>query len=217
MELFTSDAARAAGIHYINQEVKTVAEYITNESKLAPVRVYGNPKQPDFLNMSYAFTYPPYPSPESVAAWSRAPARQEGVNLWIMHSPPVDRLDAINVPGGLIGCVAQYERIAAARPLLCVFGHYHFSWGVERVRWEEDNNRVAGANLLTLSEERKGEQNLGGPPTKSTFSFTGSKPGSLPPLEVGKETLFVNAAWMTMKKRTVEKRNLPIVIELQIP
>jgi len=31
----------------------------------------------------------------------------------------------------------------------------------------------------------------------------------------GKETVFINAAWMTMEKGKVEKRNKPIVIDLE--
>lgn len=34
-------------------------------------------------------------------------------------------------------------------------------------------------------------------------------------LTPGKETVFINAAWMTMEKGKVEKRNKPIVIDLE--
>ncbi|ORY01422.1 Metallo-dependent phosphatase-like protein [Clohesyomyces aquaticus] len=218
VDLFTSAAAKATGIYYLYQEVRIVAQYITDDATLAAVRVYGNPKQPDFLNMPYAFTYPPYPSPESVAAWAQAPNRQDGINIWVMHSPPINRLDAINVPGGLTGCIAQYKRIAAARPLLCVFGHYHFSWGAERVRWKNDHDHeVSTTDILTLSEERKREQSLKLPETRFHLSFASITDNSLPSLEVGKETLFVNASWMTMKKRKVEERNFPLDISLRLP
>jgi len=35
-------------------------------------------------------------------------------------------------------------------------------------------------------------------------------------LEVGKETVFVNAGWMTMAKTTTEERNPPFVVVLQL-
>jgi len=39
------------------------------------------------------------------------------------------------------------------------------------------------------------------------YDFTNLKPG--------KETVFINAAWMTMEKGKVEKRNKPVVINLE--
>jgi hypothetical protein len=45
------------------------------------------------------------------------------------------------------------------------------------------------------------------------FDFSGSGPlGSIAP---GKEAIFVNAAWMTMQKTAVERRNPPFVIILE--
>jgi hypothetical protein len=43
---------------------------------------------------------------------------------------------------------------------------------------------------------------------KVEFDFKG--------LPGGKETLFVNAAWMTSEKRKVEERNMPVVVNLQL-
>ena len=42
------------------------------------------------------------------------------------------RLDQIHI-AGLIGCEAQRKKVAAARPLVCIFGHYHCGYGVEKV------------------------------------------------------------------------------------
>ncbi|OQU98472.1 hypothetical protein CLAIMM_04257 [Cladophialophora immunda] len=211
LDLFTSENARAAGIQYLDREVRTVGYCVVPDQKHVPIRVYGNPTQPDFLNMPYAFTYPPFPSPASIEAWNSSPDRGRAVNLWVMHSPPKDRLDAINIPG-LSGCAAELGKIAGARPMLCVFGHYHFSWGVERVRWNDENG-VAEAELFAMSKERRqasGDRERHEEHT--VFDFSGQ--GVLAPLDEGEETVFVNAAWMTMKKRAVTDRNPPFQILL---
>ncbi|EWC43654.1 hypothetical protein DRE_01541 [Drechslerella stenobrocha 248] len=206
VELFTSDAAKAAGIHYLNQQVQTFTDY-TSDSP-GELRVYGNPRQPEFLGKPYAFIYRPFPFEGSVEAWKDAPTSNDNVDIWVMHSPPYGRLDAITAKyKGLTGCQVQVRKIAAAKPLLCVFGHYHFSWGVERVRWEEDGDGVSSSEFLSLSPERKLEEGRDGPESVSEFSF--------PQLERGRETIFVNAACMTMNKAS-EDRNKPIVINLSL-
>jgi len=118
-----------------------------------------------------------------------------------MHSPPRHRLDAVHVPV-LTGCVEQARVISHVRPLLCVFGHYHLSWGAERVQWNVENDEVKEAVLLS-----KG-------PGVHEFDFSGS--GPIDPLIHKQETLFVNAAWMTAKGGLVSERNLPFVIKLPL-
>ena len=125
LDLFTSDKAQASGICLVDREIKTIGEYKTGTlGETRPIRVYGNPMQPNFLNSSYVFTYKPYPDESSVKAWTTAPNTSEAFDIWVMYSPPRHRLDAINVPG-LTGCVEHVRVIAKARPLMCVFGNYH--------------------------------------------------------------------------------------------
>jgi hypothetical protein len=202
VELFTSIKAKECGIHYLDREVKTVAYTRTPQGgNLSPIRVYGNPCQPDFLKSSYAFTYLPSPSEGAEDAWTTAPSRGDGIDIWAMHSPPKGRLDIIPLPP-LTGCAVQARKIAEARPLLCVFGHYHYSWGVERVRWRGDGDEVDEAEKWQSEERRE-------------FDF--SEGGVDRAIERGKETIFVNAGWMTMEKRKVERRNPPFVITLPLP
>ena len=98
-----------------------------------------------------------------------------------------------------MGCEAQRKKVAAARPLVCVFGHYHCSYGVEKVVWQ-DFDDATKCDQIEKSEILTDES--GGP-----YDFTG--------LKRGKETVFINAAWMTMEKGKVQKRNKPIVIDLE--
>lgn len=213
LSLLTTKHAIAGGVRYIDREVQTIAFCRTLGGKEQPIRIYGNPMQPEFLGKPYAFIYPPAPSPEASAAWVSAPGSDDPVDIWVMHSPPKGRLDAINVPG-LVGCAEQVEKIAKARPLLCVFGHYHYSWGMERVRWIGERSQDVEVQCLAKSKERQ-EAEGENIPIQRDFDFSGH--GSEAKLEVGQETIFVNAAWMTMKKAIIETRNPPFVITLQLP
>ncbi|KAK6539162.1 hypothetical protein TWF694_009406 [Orbilia ellipsospora] len=209
--LFTSETAKASGIHYIDRRVETVSDYKDTESTLPDIRVYGNPCQPEFIGKPYAFIYNPSPSDSSTEAWNGAPTRNDKTHIWVMHSPPKGRLDSINKvyrDMGLIGCEVQAIKIAAARPLLCVFGHYHFSWGVERVRWQKDSDQIEESEILSMSSERRLEEERTEPESLSEFSFEG--------LEFGRDTIFVNAAWKTMKKGEGMPKNKPIVINLSL-
>ena len=183
-----------------------------SNSETRPIKDYGNPLQPEFSGNTYPFSYKPHPDPGSLAAWASAPRASEGVQIWAMHGPPRHRLDVTNVPR-LTGCVAQAEKIASAKPVLCVFGHFHYSWGVERVSWQGQGDAVARAEFMTLSKERKEEENLDGPETCFAFDFSGN--GDCEKIDA-EETVFVNAAWMTMKKRHVTERNHPIAITLAL-
>lgn len=204
--------AQNAGLRYLDNEVETVAMYRGKNRELRPLRIYGNPMQPEFLGMPYAFIYPPAPSEAATAAWAAAPKLGDGVDIWLMHSPPLGRLDRVTVPG-LTGCAVQAEKISQARPLLCVFGHYHYSWGVERVTWEGDSDAVEHVEHLATSKEL---QDRGGnfKPAQTKFDFSGN--GSDRELVLGSETLFVNAAWMTMKKTDTTYRNPPFTILLKM-
>ena len=56
------------------------------------------------------------------------------VAIHVTHGGPLGHLDDAGVPG-LIGCPVQMEVVRLARPMVCVFGHFHKDRGVEVVRW----------------------------------------------------------------------------------
>ncbi|KAK6496959.1 hypothetical protein TWF481_001939 [Arthrobotrys musiformis] len=209
--LFTSDAAKEAGINYIDRSVQSFTNYTSSSSNDSELRVYGNPCQPEFIGKPYAFIYRPYPSDTSTKAWETAPTKEDAAHIWVMHSPPLNRLDSINQKYkylGLTGCAVQANKIAAAKPLLCVFGHYHFSRGVERVKWEENGDGIEKSEILSMSAERRLGEGRAGPASISEFDFSD--------LDVGRETIFVNAAWKTMDKTPGAATNDPIVITLSL-
>jgi hypothetical protein len=186
---------RADGVIFLDGSMRTLFH---NEL----ISVYGNPTQPDFLNSNYAFTYSPYPDPEATAAWASAPKTSHlPIDIWLTHGAPRGRLDSIPIPD-LMGCEAQRQKVMVARPSLCVFGHYHVSYGVERVVWRNrdvkvNDDGVAKALVVTGDE------------IDGVYDFTDLNPGE--------ESVFVNAAWMTGEKRMTEKRNKPVVIDLKVP
>jgi hypothetical protein len=62
---------------------------------------------------------------------------------------PKGRLDQIPIPG-LMGCEVQRQKVAAVKPLICVFGHFHVSYGVERVVWGNGaDDGISNATIVT--------------------------------------------------------------------
>jgi hypothetical protein len=115
-----------------------------------------------------------------------------------MHSPPKGHLDFIDIPP-LTGCAVQARKISEAKPMLCVFGHYHSSWGVERGYWQEGSHLGQNGLMKKSDDVSASGQGLG-------QTIEAPKHG---------ETVFVNAAWMTMQKTKVQRRNPPFVVKLQ--
>jgi hypothetical protein len=199
VELFTSSAVRADGVEYLHHDDPNSHLYF--DGKLL---IYGNPHTPDVFGEEHAFIYKPHPSPEAVEVWKSAPPPGTGsapVEVWLTHGPPKGHLDRLEPKWAhLRGCEEQGKKVNAAKPMICVFGHYHFSYGVEKVTWKEDvagdGDEIVESTVLTDTTPHK------------VYDFSG--------LQKGRETVFINAAWMTDEKRRTEKRNPPIVIDIDI-
>jgi len=76
------------------------------------------------------------------------------------------------------------------------------------VRWEK-GGQIAERKVSTVSEERKEERNMSEPVGVAEWDLSGEDSSA------GQETLYVNASWMTMKKRKIKGRNMPIVITIE--
>ena len=205
--LFTSAHALSRGVHYLDSEVKAITlQACSRGGKELPaiaVPIYGNQHQPEFLGKEYAFIYRPYPSPESEIPWRSAPTKADGVNIWVLHGGPKGHLDAIPLPR-LEGCTVAARKIAQARPQLCVFGHFHVSYGVKRVKFQDDSEEVTTTEIITKNSSV---------PNIYDFSRNGSGGG----LKAGTETVFVNAAWMTGLGAKTTARNRAVVVDLDLP
>jgi len=204
--LLTSPTAIRAGIRYLDREVATVAHWRdpakTEKLRVRPLRIYANPCQPEFLGKPYAFIYPPAPSDGATAAWTSAPTSSfpgqgsddDEIPIFLTHSPPLGRLDIVPVPGApvtLTGCSVLLSKIAAARPRLCVFGHYHYSWGVERLRWKDGEVGEVIEKVTTLAvsaERRRAEGGLPEVPDLGVTEFDFTEDGDGQGIsELGKE------------------------------
>ncbi|GAB1319688.1 Putative rhamnogalacturonate lyase C [Madurella fahalii] len=206
LALFTSEAAKAAGIHYIDRCVRQIqllpGSPDTATAASSTVPVYGNPCQPEFLGKPYAFIYPPHPSPQATDAWEGAPTTSS-VPVWVTHGPPLGRLDWIPIRP-LTGCAVQARAIARARPVLTVFGHYHISHGVELVTWG-DESAAPDDSIVKVETLVKD-----GAPAHLDFTSPELR------FERGRKTIFVNAAWMTLAKPRGEERYQPVVLDLPL-
>jgi hypothetical protein len=197
MDLFNSAEAKAKGIHLLICEVVTVPVKLASEKNPISISFYGNPYQPNYRGGVPAFVYKPFPDPTAYSAWSGAPTAADKIDIWVMHGPPDGRLDVTAV-AGLHGCEVQAEKISIARPRLCVFGHYHDSYNIERVTWKDDTNSVEPKSASVFTKE------------EAVYDFSrGGADGEVKKLQ---ETIFINAAWMTLQKTKVTKRNPPMLL-----
>lgn len=220
--LFTSPHAQARGMHYLDSEVRFITVQPLHHhqqhqgessscSERVTVGVYGNPHQPQWLTTNYAFTYKPFPAPESEAPWKHTPTRDDPVPIWVMHGGPQRRLDKIDIPP-LEGCVVSARKLYAARPLLAVFGHFHVAYGVEHVSYRPADDAAGDDPQAAIKSARIVTKPAG---EGAVYDYSGRGPAG--PIRPGAETLFVNAAWMTGLKRQVPDRNPPVVVDLELP
>ncbi|KAJ3399532.1 hypothetical protein HDU80_007816 [Chytriomyces hyalinus] len=205
LDLMTSLDAKEKRIYYLDHEVKTVACYHTAEEQLKEKKVYANPLHPEFSPNRWPLSYPPYPVPEATDAWATAPGAIDDVQtLTARHLTLVQP-----EPCWLTGCAILTEKLEQARPVLSVFGHFHYSWGVEHFDWDEQNPQRLVASAEFIKEE--GPQEIG-LKMRNFFDFSGF--GEDEVLKRDKETVFVKAAWMTTQKGQVDDKNMPLSVLL---
>ena len=83
VDLFTSPAALASGLHYLARGVHPIPLPPSLSSDHMLLKVYANPHQPEFLGKPYAFIYPPHPphSPPPHGPTPRPPRRRQASGL----------------------------------------------------------------------------------------------------------------------------------------
>ncbi|RPA75853.1 hypothetical protein BJ508DRAFT_214124 [Ascobolus immersus RN42] len=210
--LFTSAEARSKGIYYLDSEV----QHVSLSKKEAPgkpqvkIPVYGNPYQPEFMGTKWAFIYDPFPSDQSHQIWAHAPKKEDNVGIWVSHGGPKNRLDKIPTYPNLEGCYVQAEKISKARPMLCVFGHFHTSYGIERAQFGDEESSDGSFDPVKVENITKKD-------FSGAYDFSHNSPEG--ELKKGKETVFVNAAWFTGhgEAKLLPDRNRPVVIDMDFP
>ncbi|CEI60735.1 hypothetical protein FVEN_g2601 [Fusarium venenatum] len=146
-----------------------------------------------------------------------------GMDVAVIHGPPQGILDFAGMTGTHAGCSELLATVARAKPKIHCFGHIHEAWGMHHVTWDgneidQDRSRQLGLkglrpnrvtqdketaqmtreNLIEMSKQRAVQLDL-------TQGDTQVVPG--------KQTLFVNAAIMSIRYRLVQ---LPWLIDIDL-
>ena len=143
------------------------------------------------------------------------------------HGPPHGILDEVNgYKAGSVGCEHLRRAVERARPRMHVFGHIHEGWGAERVDWTKGTAEWVAQEFEGHRSNSEGTKNV---VERGWIGFDGSgeegerkvdhsaradaKSGE-GSLRWGEETLFVNAAIMTVHYRPM---NPPWIVDLNLP
>ena len=199
--LWTGDRARRAGVRFLDEGVHEVA--LPNGARL---RIYASPYSPEFSDwgFSYAASGQRFDegAPRPIPDW---PA----VDVVMTHGPPRGMLSKVIGSHEDVGCPALERAVRRARPRMHVFGHIHEEWGAERVDWKAGTaRRIEGGE-----EDEQGNRGC------ASFDGTTGKEGGRDsegegPLRWGEETLFINAAIMTVNCNPM---NAPWVVDIDLP
>lgn len=157
----------------------------------------------------------------------------QGVDMVMTHGPPKGIMDYTDSKQRA-GCPDLFAAIFRARPRLHCFGHIHEGCGAKMVTWRDslsdvpshftniDNERsviVERLSGLRPSEfdteddrERKAKKQEGC--RSERCCATSHCTGDANPLEVGKQTLFVNAAVQGTEEDPMQ---LPWLVDLELP
>ncbi|KAJ5893796.1 hypothetical protein N7495_005487 [Penicillium taxi] len=208
-DLYTNQAARDAGIRYLEEGVHTFTL-----STGAKFTVYSSPYQPEFCR--WAFGYPRSEdryNPPLPGITNRNPHPANPVpdfpciDIMLTHGPPSGILDNVSRTDNPenVGCKHLLRAAERARPRLYLFGHIHEQWGGIRGTW---NSFASGGIQQEVIPTNKSEM------LEKRGAFYDVSSSSARPLRVGEETLFVNASICQLSYRA---ENAPWVVDLDLP
>jgi hypothetical protein len=127
------------------------------------------------------------------------------------HGPPRHILDVARRDGS-VGCEHLLRAARRCKPRLHCFGHIHEAWGAQRVTWKEGDDldvqseeHVARKKDVLVDEEKMERERA----VSVDISHDGGDE-----LQVGKETLMVNASIMTL---TYKPWQGPWLVDMDLP
>lgn len=196
-EMYCGEDAQRHGIVYLEEGLKT----FTLKSG-AQFTIYTTPYQPEFCNWAFAYRrsedrYNPSLEGDAVQPQNPIPSFP-GVDLMLTHGPPEGFHDKVRQ--GNVGCVHLSRAVARARPRIHCFGHIHEGHGASRMDWEK-------GTAVPIPQDRKME-------IQDRCAYTDVSEDSHQPLRFGEETLFVNAAVVTVEYNPI---NAPWVVDIDLP
>lgn len=130
-------------------------------------------------------------------------AIEQETDIAMTHGPAHKMLDRTRSNDDA-GCPSLWAAVAKARPRIHCFGHIHEAYGAVKQSWEGEGE----GEQMALE---RAESSEGGEITP--VSLCPEDEGSIP-FEAGKETLFVNAAVMTVAYRPHQS---PWLVDLELP
>lgn len=96
------------------------SEYIIEYPEFSkPIKVYGTPWQPEFMNWAFNL---PRKGKELKEKWDMIP---NDVDILITHGPPYGINDKIEGRDDSLGCEILYDRVMMVKPKIHIFGHIH--------------------------------------------------------------------------------------------
>ncbi|KKZ67023.1 hypothetical protein EMCG_07292 [[Emmonsia] crescens] len=187
-QLFDNDISTSAGIVFLEEG--------TRHFKLlngASLTVYASPLTPSCGG--WAFQYH--------CQTGHAFEIRKDVDLVMTHGPPKGILDR-TLSGARAGSTHVFEAIARSRPRLHCFGHIHEGWGAKLVTWSP-------ADKMSEIPSYSADVDEG----RSRCYATSHCPGDANPVEVGSQTLFVNASIKGVDEDC--PLHLPWLVDIELP
>lgn len=210
--LYTSPEVTAAGIVYMEEEIRTFVLPSTG----ARFTVYASPYTPEFC--AWAFAYPRSEDRFNYGQGAKTPVPDyPGADILITHGPPYGILDQVVGGGQSVGCEHLFRAVRRARPAVHVFGHIHEGYGARRVEWEGSGSDLVsggpagwdGTGIKRVEEVSWDREDV----MEERGAHVDLSSGSGRPLRRGEETLFVNASVVTVNYKGL---NAPWVVDLDL-
>ncbi|KAI1955009.1 hypothetical protein LOZ12_000890 [Ophidiomyces ophidiicola] len=193
--LYCGDEAKRHGICYVEEGLRTFS--LRNGAQFT---IYTTPYQPAFCDWAFGYQRDQDRFNASATAQPENPVPSfPGVHIMMTHGPPRGFLDRV-FRGEDVGCEHLRRAVGRAKPLIHCFGHIHEGHGAVRMNW---NSEISETIL------QDGDAEL-----KNRGAFVDVSGDSDNPLKFGTETLFVNAAILTVSYQPL---NAPWVVDVDLP
>ncbi|KAK2600773.1 hypothetical protein N8I77_010281 [Diaporthe amygdali] len=179
------EKARQDGIHVLTKE-GTYHFVLANGAKLT---VYASAWTPEYGRWGFQY-----------GEGGHDFAIEEGTDVAMTHGPPYRMLDRTRSHDDA-GCPSLWAAVRRARPRIHCFGHIHEAYGAVKQSWEDEGEQM----VLERTD-------AGGGAAITPVSLCPGDEGSLP-FKAGKETLFVNAAIMTVAYKPHQS---PWLVDLEL-
>ena len=149
----------------------------------------------------------------------------KNVDVAMTHGPPRGVLDFSGMGGVHAGCRHLLDAVAGARPQIHCFGHIHEGWGAYRARWDaesriDENKSRSVATLEEYRWRRDDDEDVAAEKRRRVREASGKRGIEVDladgenALVKGQETLFVNAAIMSMMYKPVQ---MPFIVDINLP